>query len=144
MKITKEWLEQRGACIEQVETFAAEWPDGTEIDAASLQRIIQLNLDIDWLASEILPAPAFKAYEAARATSLRAYVEATAPAFKAYEAARAPTWPAPAYRAYVEATAPALRALEDVPVTALLRALTLTGEKPSRRGLKRGVGRDAR
>ncbi len=56
----------------------------------------------------LLTAPAYKAYQEAKAPAYKAYQEATAPAYKAYQEAKAP-----AEKAYQEATAPAYKAYQE-------------------------------
>ena len=117
MRVTKELLESHSACAEHVIVFAREWPDGCEVSTETVARAIALGMDIGWAAAHLLPSPAWRAYDEARATALRAYEEATAPALRAYEEARAT-----ALRAYEEATAPALRAYEEARATAFVAA----------------------
>jgi hypothetical protein len=69
-------------------------------------------------------APAWKAYEEAKATAWNAYQEAKATAWNAYEEAKAPAEKAyqeakaPAEKAYEEATAPAEKAYQEAKATA--------------------------
>ncbi len=86
-RITKRFLQSKGACRDQIAIFAAEWPNGSEISLASLTRAAELGLDIGWLAANTLEAPADAAYEAARAPAYAAYKAAIAPAYAAYKAA---------------------------------------------------------
>ena len=76
--ITARLLRSKGACREQVEIFAAKWPDGVEITSENCLSSAILGLDLDWAARNFLSATAEKAYQ-----------EATAPAWKAYQEARA-------------------------------------------------------
>jgi hypothetical protein len=80
-------------------------------------------------------APAWKAYQEAKATAWRAYQEATAPAWRAYQEAKAPAW-----RAYQEATAPAWKAYQEAMAPAW-RKILRTCEKITPATLRRKAGR---
>ena len=107
--VTKEDLAD--ACLDQVATFATEWPDGAEISAANIMRAVELGLDLDWWAERHLSTPALAAYKAEKAQALAAHKAATAPAWAAYKAATAPAW-----AAYEAATAQALIAALNLDV----------------------------
>ena len=65
-----------------------------------------------WKAYEKAKAPTCKAYEEAKATARKAYEEAKATAWKAYEEATATAW-----KAYEEATATTMKAHEEAKAT---------------------------
>ena len=50
MFITKQLLEERGACSSHVIIFAREWPNGVETTLENLLRAVELGLSISWLA----------------------------------------------------------------------------------------------
>lgn len=77
MRVTKKLLQELNACEDQVEAFAAEWPDGCEITAENLTRCIALGLNIEWFATLIWGAE----YERQRS-----------PLWAEYERQRAPLW----------------------------------------------------
>ena len=64
-----------GACREQRERFAAEWPDGAEVTEANVLRAFVLGLDVDWLLSHVLPAPLWAEYQRQRAPLIVAMLE---------------------------------------------------------------------
>ncbi len=150
MYITPEFLRRRGACAEQVYIVEREWPDGAETTVDVLMRALELDVDIQWLAT-LLPRDMRKAYDEATAIAWKAYDEAIAPAGKAYDEAIAIAWKAyleaiaiaknvydearspagdvydeataPAWKAYLEATAIALSAYHETIAPALSAAL---------------------
>ena len=67
MKITHEYLVGLGASCEQLDTFSEEWPDGAEVTLDNCLRAAELGLDLDWLAEKMFSAPAWEAYEQAKA-----------------------------------------------------------------------------
>ena len=119
--ITKEFLESKGACREQLEILFTEFPNGGEVTLGNCLRAAALNIDFDWAADKLLSTTARKAYlEAkAKAPAQKAYDEAKAPARKAYDEAIAPTWKvydevmATARKAYLEAKAPSQKAYDE-------------------------------
>ena len=107
--ITKSWLEKNRACEEQVELFAATYPEGLKLRPGALIEAAKNGLTVSWL-KQFLPASAQRAYDEAVASALHAYMGARASAWRAYEEAEASAW-----RAYMGATASALEAhLEDL------------------------------
>ena len=89
-RITAAMLVEKGACHEQVVRFRAEWPDGAAVTIRNARKAVALGLDLDWLANEMLTAPALEAYEKATAPAREACEKATAPAWEAYEKATVP------------------------------------------------------
>jgi len=118
MKITVEWLKNRQACESQIAVFAEEWPKGVTVTRNSLLRAASLNLDVEWLAGQILKPPARKAYDEATAPAWKAYGKATASAWKAYGEATASAW-----KAYGEAIASAQKAYDEAIASALWKAV---------------------
>lgn len=55
MRITAKKLQGKGACSDQVEVFAAEWPDGVEVTEEALLRAADLGLGLTWFAKHFLP-----------------------------------------------------------------------------------------
>jgi hypothetical protein len=123
--ITHQWLLDRGACADQAARFAALWPEGGALTRANLSRAAGADLDLTWLAPQVLTLTAERAYTEARATARRAYDEARATARLAYTEARATGPINPALLAYDEAIAPARRAYDEALVPALADALGL-------------------
>ncbi len=66
MKITKELLESHGACKEQIEIFAREWPEGVEVTEEACLRAAELGLHLEWAASELLTPKLYAEYERRR------------------------------------------------------------------------------
>jgi hypothetical protein len=73
MRITVEQLCEANACSEQVEVFAKEWPDGIEVTQDSVDRAVELDLDIGWLAVTILPTGIWTLYQARSMPHWREY-----------------------------------------------------------------------
>ena len=99
MTITLKQLRRKGACEPQVQLFKTTFGQSAEVNLETALKMAD-KFDWNWAAANLLPAPAWKAYDEARAQASKAYKEATAPAWKAYEEARAQ-----ASKAYDEATA---------------------------------------
>lgn len=87
MRITVTMLRKAGACNGQVEKFAELWPRGCTVTLGVAMKAAEAGLDLDWAASNLLRAPARKAYDEAIAPASKAYDEAIATARKAYDAA---------------------------------------------------------
>ena len=68
--ITGKWLRLQGACESQVRVVEATWPQGAELTEANLRIAAELSLDLDWLASHVLVAPALARFKAERASAL--------------------------------------------------------------------------
>ena len=85
MKITKNMLRKHEACSDQVELFAAEWPNGAEVTADNVLRAITLALDVSWL-THLMTAGARRDYNAAVAGPLHDYYAAIASTKRDYEA----------------------------------------------------------
>ena len=105
MTITLKQLRRAGACEPQVQLFKTTFGQSAEVNLETALKMAQ-KFDWNWAAANLLPAPAWKAYE-----------EAMAPAWKAYDEARAQ-----ASKAYKEATAPAWKAYEEARATAFVNA----------------------
>ena len=56
MYLTAEMLREKGASCVQVVAFEKEWPDGNEVSATTIERAVELGLDIVWFAEQFLPA----------------------------------------------------------------------------------------
>jgi hypothetical protein len=106
--ITVEWLRTEGACSDQIEIVQREWGDAAPLTRENLLRAVELRLDLDWLADELLLS----------AEPLRVYREATAEAWRVYRAAKAE-----ALRVYRAAKAEALRVYEAATAEALWAAV---------------------
>jgi len=87
MKITKNML--KGACTDQLKAFITERPDGAKVTLKNCRRAAELKLDINWLASRVLTAPALAKYEKARASAWAEYGKVRAPTLAKYEKDRA-------------------------------------------------------
>ena len=82
MKITKRQLQRLQACTEQVNLFATEWPSGCEVSEQNALRAIELGLDVDWLAKNVLTGDKLAEYDKVRDQAQAEY-------YKAYTSARA-------------------------------------------------------
>ena len=86
MHLTPEKLYSLGACKPQADRFAALYPGGGKVTRALCFKHAR-DFDWNWAARNLLPAPAYRAYDGACASASRAYDEATAPARRAYNEA---------------------------------------------------------
>ena len=48
MKITKEMLEAKNACEDQIELFERTFPNGVEVNDESVARAVSVGLDVVW------------------------------------------------------------------------------------------------
>ncbi len=107
MKITPALLNSLNACREQTDLFTATFPDGLDVsgepDTDTIARIAEAKLDVAWLCSRVLiapayaeyervRAPAYAEYERVRAAAMDEYARVTAPAYAEYERVRAPAY----------------------------------------------------
>ena len=53
--INGKWLGDRMACPFQVRIFSREWPQGVVLTAQSIERALELDLDLRWLCYELAP-----------------------------------------------------------------------------------------
>lgn len=137
MLITKQMLEDKGGCGNQVEIFAKEWPAGMEVTAENCLRLADLHLNVDWAARNLLTATAFKAYEKARDQVREAYQKAITPTWEAREKVKAQALEAyektivPAWEAYEKAIGPAWEVYEKDRAQAFYEAaIAKFGPKP--------------
>jgi len=117
MQITVELLKQLGATCEQVQTFAHEWPDGTDVTPESVARAVNLKLDIDWLACRVLKGKALAEYCRVADAAWAAYCQVTDAAWAAYCRVRAS-----ALAEYERVRASALAAYKRATAAAFLEA----------------------
>lgn len=52
--LTLDWLHEQEACEGQIAIVADEWGESHEITQQTLQRAVELELDLAWLAEKIL------------------------------------------------------------------------------------------
>lgn len=64
MRITLEWLIERGVCGPSLTVFSETFPDGTEITRESLRRAAEAGLNVAWLAGRIATGDALAAFGA--------------------------------------------------------------------------------
>jgi len=84
MYITVEMLREYGACSNQLDTFENEWPTGVEVTGETCLRAVELGLDVEWAAINLLPAPHWEAYQKATDSHWEAYEKATDSHWEAY------------------------------------------------------------
>ena len=87
MKITADMLREHNACQGQVKRFEAEWPDGVRVTLKACKRAVELGLDLDWAAENLLSADAGTVYDAATVDTWEVYNAAIADAGTVYDAA---------------------------------------------------------
>ena len=71
--ISREWLDERGACREQAQLFARVWPDGVSVTRETLEQSAKKGLSLEWFAEQVLPRPDYAAFQAQRAALYAAY-----------------------------------------------------------------------
>ena len=86
--IKTRWLTSQGACVEQIATFAAEWPAGAAVTRANIARATALHLDLNWLATRLLRGPARAEYNRVRDLALAEYERVRGQAWAEYERVR--------------------------------------------------------
>lgn len=91
-RITREWLEHPSehepACKDQVELFAAHWPDGVDLTPESLREAARIGLDVIWLTRLLPPHQALRVQSQDKAlwASVGAQVKALWASFQIQEA----------------------------------------------------------
>ena len=89
MKITAAMLRKHGACKEQVEIFRREWPDGAVVNRTNALRAVALELDVNWVALELLSGAALVQYRKAAGAADTQYRKAVDAAWSQYQKAEA-------------------------------------------------------
>jgi hypothetical protein len=89
MKITKAWLEDRGACNVQVDAFARLYPDGVELSRAALIEAANSGLEVDWLSTRLTIKSLNEEYKRRRASAWSEYVRQEALLYADYERQKA-------------------------------------------------------
>ena len=87
-RISPKWLEDKGACGDQVKLFAGEWPDGCDVTEANLRRAGEIGMLLEWLADRALPRSLYADYQAKRAPLDADYRAKFAPLVANYQAKR--------------------------------------------------------
>ena len=62
--ISLQWLDDHGACREQLVLFARVWPDGVTVTRETLEQSATAGLSLEWFAGQVLPRSAYVAYRA--------------------------------------------------------------------------------
>ena len=78
-RISPKWLEDKGACGDQVKLFAGEWPDGCDVTETNLRRAGEIGMLLEWLADRALPRSLIADYQAKRAPLIADYRAKCAP-----------------------------------------------------------------
>ena len=60
--ISRKWLDERGACREQVQLFEQVWPDGVAVTRETLELSAKAGLILQWFAERVLPRSDYAAY----------------------------------------------------------------------------------
>ena len=74
MRITTETLEELDACQTQIDQFAAEWPNGAEVNVPNVIRAQDMDLNLAWLAKHLLAPDTYEDYSNALEAPWAAYV----------------------------------------------------------------------
>ena len=91
MYLTVALLQEHGTCREQVDLFAATFPDGVEITEAVCLSIAD-KFDFEWAAARLFTAGEWAEYDAKRAPILEEYRVKRAAIWTEYIAGRARIW----------------------------------------------------
>ena len=89
MKITAAMLEKHGAREEEVKVFRREWPKGAVVNKKNALRAVELELDVGWLATNLLSVAVWALYRKARDAASAAYRKAVDAAWSQYQKAEA-------------------------------------------------------
>ena len=116
--LTASFLSKHKACSKQVEIFRKEWPNGATLTLKNALRAVELGLNLDWVAENLLPPKADAAYDKAWAKASAAYDKAMAEPYAAYAKAMAEP-----YAAYAKALAEPRAAHDKAMAKALLKEL---------------------
>ena len=84
--MTVEYLEQHGACPEQVSLFQKIWPNGCKVSLYNFRRAEKQEMNVSWLTCT-LSSSAEAEYNKAVAPALAEYNKAVAPARAEYNKA---------------------------------------------------------
>ena len=76
MLITTAVLEELDACQTEIDRFAAEWPNGAEVNVPNVIRAQDMDLDLVWLAKHLLDTGAYEDCDTALEEPWAAYVRA--------------------------------------------------------------------
>ena len=87
MKITAAMLRKHGACEYQVKIFCKEWPNGAVVNEKNALRAVELELDVGWLATNLLSVAVWASYRKARDAASAAYRKAADVAETQYQKA---------------------------------------------------------
>ena len=91
MRVTANKLRKMGACKEDgIDVFAAEWPDGCNLTKKALLRAVEIGLDVDWFAREVLTGVALTEYDKRVALLWAEYDKRVAPLRAEYDKRVAP------------------------------------------------------
>jgi len=93
MFITVEILRSHKACQDQVDLFAATFPDGVQVTEAVCLAAAD-KFDFRWAAENLLPPEARAEYQAKHASILGEYRAKRAPIWAEYRASNAAIWDA--------------------------------------------------
>jgi hypothetical protein len=75
----------RDACAKQLGLVKAEWPGGIPLTQEAVKRAVELELDIDWLASNLLRPVTYAEYAQVREKADAEYEKAEQSAYAKYE-----------------------------------------------------------
>ena len=90
--ISLQWLDERGACREQVQLFARVWPDGVAVTRETLEQSATAGLRLEWFAGQVLPRSDYTAFQSQRATLYAALQSQRATLYAAYQEQVAPQY----------------------------------------------------
>ena len=99
----------RKACKEQRAIAQKEWPDGIPLTEATAAKVVELDLDMDWIAANILTDGARAEYKRVSGAALAEYRRVSGAAHAEYQRVSGP-----AYAEYERVRGPALAEYERV------------------------------
>ena len=86
--ITRQWLEEQGACTWKVDLFEKIWPNGVVVTYEALVSAAKAGLSLSWLAERVLSRSAYSELEVKTEVLQAEYEAKITPVFADHEAKR--------------------------------------------------------
>ena len=84
--ISRDWLDDHGACRDQVQRFERTWPDGVTVTRETLERSATAGLSLEWFVRQVLPHADYADYFMQRDALFAAYMQQRDTLKAAYDA----------------------------------------------------------
>ena len=75
-KVTAKWLEGKGACPWDLDTFKEEWPRGCVVNRKNIERAAELGIDVEWFGDEWLQGETKEVFGKTVQAAWRVYLDA--------------------------------------------------------------------